>query len=162
MTSDADIVLERVVQYEDYIAKKYDKKQYTDKKRKLFFIKFGEHVLSFGWTKNSFEYIETRSHETELKLGDNFYLPFQMGSKTFLEYEFEETEYGKEQMETLLTSRYERFCRELEENNATILDSNFSIMEEKDGLRASATITLLEEVGINRKIVDFQSPSVVE
>ena len=162
VTSDADIVLERVVQYEDYIAKKYDKKQYTDKKRKLFFIKFGERVLSFGWTKNSFEYIETRSHETELKLGDNFYLPFQMGSKTFLEYEFEETEYGKEQMETLLTSRYERFCRELEENNATILDSNFSIMEEKDGFRASATITLLEEVGINRKIVDFQSPSVVE
>ena len=29
-------------------------------------------------------------------------------------------------------------------------------------MKASATITLLEEVGINRKIVDFQSPPVVE
>ena len=65
-------------------------------------------------------------------------------------------------MKTLLTNNYERFCRELEEQDAVILDSNFNIIEEKDGMKASATITLLEEVGINRKIVDFQSPPVVE
>jgi glutamine phosphoribosylpyrophosphate amidotransferase len=52
--------------------------------------------------------------------------------------------------------------KELEEQGAIILDSNFDIIEEKDGMKASATITLLEEVGINRKIVDFQSPPVVE
>ena len=162
VTSDADIVLERIIQYDDKIVKKYDKKQYTDKKRQLFYIKIGEKALSFGWSKHSFEYVETRTNETELKLGDNFYLPFYVGSKTFFEYEFVESEYSKEEMETLLNSHYERFCKELEENHATILDSNFSIIEEHDGLRASATITLLEEVGINRKIVDFQSPTVVE
>lgn len=162
VTSDADIVLERIVQYEDKIEKKYDAKQYTDRKRKLFYIKLGETALTFGWSKHSFENLDTRTSETELKLGDNFYLPFSMGSKTVLEYEFIESEYSKEEMETLLNSNYERFCKELEENNATILDSNFSIIEENDGLKASATITLLEEVGINRKIVDFQSPTVVK
>ena len=65
-------------------------------------------------------------------------------------------------METLLTNNYKRFCKELEEQGSIILDSNFNIIEEKDGKKASATITLLEEVGINRKIVDFQSPPVVE
>ena len=57
---------------------------------------------------------------------------------------------------------YERFCEELVESNATILDSNFHIVEENDDLKASATITLLERVGIKRKIVDFHSPTVVE
>ena len=162
VTSDADILLERIVQYEDKIEKKYEKKQYTNKKRKIFYIKLGEHTLSLGWTKNSFEYLDERTTETELKLGENFYLPFYVGTKKFMEYEFVESEYSTEEMEMLLNSHYERFCKELEENHATILDSNFSIVEEKDGLRASVTITLLEEVGINRKIVDFQSPSVVE
>ena len=162
VTSDADIVLERIVQYEDKIAKKYDKKQYTDKKRHLFFIKSEKNELMLGWFKNSFENFESQTKETELKFGENFYLPIFIGKKTLLEYEFVESEYSKEEMETLLTNNYKRFCKELEEQGAIILDSNFNIIEEKDGKKASATITLLEEVGINRKIVDFQSPPVVE
>lgn len=160
--SDADIVLERIIQYEDKITRKYDKKQYTDKKRHLFYMKFGKHELMLGWAKNSFKNYETQTKVTELKFGENFHLPFYMGKKTLLEYELVESEYTNKEMETLLNSHYKRFCSELEEQNVTILDSNFSIIEETDGLRASATITLLEEVGINRKIVDFQLPPVVE
>ena len=68
----------------------------------------------------------------------------------------------EKEMEILLTNNYKRFCTELEEHDAVILDSNFNITEDNNGLFASATITLLEEAGINRKIVDFQSPPVVE
>lgn len=162
VTSDADILIERIIQYEDKITKKYDKKQYTDKKRHLFYIKSNKHEFVLGWAKNSFENYETQTKEKELKFGENFYLPFFVGKKTLLEYEFVESEYTNKEMENLLNSHYKRFCTELEEQNATILDSNFSIIEETDGLRASATITVLEEVGINRKIVDFPEPPVVE
>ena len=79
-----------------------------------------------------------------------------------MEYHFVEAEYSKEEMKTLLIHNYDRFCKELQEQDAVILDSNFNIIEDKDGMRASATITLFEEVGLNRKIVDFQSPPVVE
>jgi similar to stage IV sporulation protein len=160
--SDADILIERIVQYEDKIAKKYDKKQYTDKKRHLFFLKSEKHELMLGWYKNSFKNFEVQTKEAELKFGENFYLPFYIGKKTLLEYEYVESKYKKEEMKSLLTHNYKRFCKELEEQDAVILDSNFNIIEEKDGMKASATITLLEEVGIKRKIVDFQSPPVVE
>ncbi|MBQ2987003.1 MAG: sporulation protein YqfD [Tyzzerella sp.] len=160
--SDADILIERIVQYEDKILKKYDKKQYTNKKRHLFFLKTGEHEFVLGWRKNSFENFEVQTKESRLKLNENFYLPFVVGRKSILEYEFTKSEYSKEEMETLLTNNYKRFCTELEEHDAVILDSNFNITEDNNGLFASATITLLEEVGINRKIVDFQSPPVVE
>ena len=128
----------------------------------MFFIKSEKNELMLGWFKNSFENFESQTKETELKFGENFYLPIFIGKKTLLEYEYVKSEYSKEEMETLLTNNYKRFCIELEEQGATILDSNFNIIEEKDGMKASATITLLEEVGINRKIVDFQSPPVVE
>lgn len=162
VTSDADIIIERNVQYEEKIAKKYDRKQYTNKKRHLLFIETGEHEWTLGVRKNSFKKFEVKTQESRLKLNENFYFPFVLGSKTILEYELTKSEYSQEEMETLLTNNYKRFCKELEEQGAVILDSNFNIIEDKDGMRASATITLLEEVGINRKIVDFQSPSVVE
>ena len=162
VASDADIFIERIVQYEDRISKKYDKKHYTDKKRHLFYFKTGKNEIMLGWVKNSFEEFEVQTKETELKFGENFHLPFVVGRKTILEYEFKKSEYSKEEMETLLTNNYERFCKELEEQDAVILDSNFNIIEKNDGMNASATITLLQEVGINRKIVDFQSPPVVE
>ena len=160
--SDADILLERIVQYEDKIAVKYEKKEYTSKKRHLFFLKAGEHEFILGWRKNSFENFEVQTKESRLKLNENFYLPFIVGKETVVEYNFVESEYSKEEMKTLLTHNYDRFCKELEEQDAVILDSNFNIIEDEDGMRASATITLIEEVGLNRKIVDFQLPPVVE
>lgn len=162
VTSDADIVIERTVVFEDSIAKKYDAKRYTNKKRHLVYIKLYEHALTLGWPKNSFEYAEARTTERRLKLNENFYLPFHVGSKTILEYELVPTEYTTEEMEILLKSNYERFCKELEENNATILETNYDMAEEIDGMKITASITLLEEVGIIRKIVDFQTPTVVE
>lgn len=160
--SDSDIVLERIIQYEDKIEKNYKAKQYTDKKRHLFYIKLSNHAFTFGWSKHKFSLADIKTTEDVLKIGDDFYLPFSIGNKTIFEYELIDAEYSKEEMETLLLKNYERYCEELLESNATILDSNFHIVEENDVLKASATITLLEKVGIKRKIVDFQSPTVVE
>ena len=154
--ADADIVIERVMTYEEKILKKYEAKQYTEKKRRLFYLKFFGYSVQVGWKKNSFEHMEIRTSEKEMKLGDDFYLPIQTGNKTLLEYEFIPAEYSKEEMETLLMGKYERFCTELEENNATILEQDYIVTEESDGMKISATITLLEDVGISRKIIDFQ------
>ncbi len=162
VTSDADIIIERTIQFEDSVLKEYETKQYTNKKRRLFYLKVFERSITVGWEKNSFKLMETRITETELKLGENFYLPFYVGSKTILEYKLVKAEYSAEEMETLLTSKYERFCRELEENNATIVDKKHEIAEESNGMKITATITLLEEVGISRKIIDFGQSTVLK
>lgn len=162
VAADADIIIERTLQFEEEIKKNYEVKQYTNKKRRLFYIKLGKNALYLGREKNNFECKEIKTTEKEAKIGENFYLPFCFGSKTILEYELIPSEYSKKEMETLLLNLYERKCTELEENNATILNRNYSLLEENDGMKIVMTITLLEEVGINRKIVDFQTPTVVE
>lgn len=162
VTADADILLERNVQYEDFVSQIYEKKKYTGKKRTIFSLRYKKKELLLGRTRHSFNHFERDSVEKTLKLGTHFYLPFVTGRQTLKEYELEKATYSKEEMEQILTKRYQQYCKELKKSGATILDSDFSMITDKDGISAGATITLLEEVGINRKIVDFQIPTVVE
>ena len=53
--------------------------------------------------------IETRTKESELKFGENFYLPLSFGRKSIFEYEFVPSEYSKEEMETLLNNHYQLY-----------------------------------------------------
>lgn len=153
--ADSDILLQTTIQYEDYIAKQYKKKQYTDKKRNLIDIKIGKYALQLGIKKNKFEHVEYHTQETQLKIGENFYLPIFYGNKKLLEYNLETLEYSKEDMETLLKENFKQYCKELEENNVVILEKNFQIIPDEKGAKAIATLTVIESTGIRRKIVDF-------
>ena len=155
VSADADIVLQTAIHYQDHIAKKYEKKKYTDKKRQLSFVKIGNYTLQLGWQKNKFEHYETHSKESQVKLGDNFYLPIFIGSKKLIEYQLEPLEYSKEEMENLLNEKFEQYCKALEENNAIILEKNLQIFHDSTGARVESKIMLQESVGIRRKIVDF-------
>lgn len=155
VTADADIVLETVYHYEDVISKKYKNKVYTDKKRKVWCFHSGKFLLSLGIQKNSFECYEQHTDATQLKLGENFYLPIFIGKKEILEYEWETLEYSKEEMDKLLNKRFEQFCQKLEEQGAIITEKNLQITHDTSGGRAESVIMLQEEAGINRKIIDF-------
>ena len=156
VTADADITLQTVIPYEDYIEKKYKQKVYTQKKRNLAYLKLGKRTLYIGIQQNRFKHADMHTQEKQLRIGENFYLPIYAGYKKIYEYELESLEYTKEEMETLLKKNFERYCEELEESGSKILDKNFDIIHEKKGLKGNATLTLIETVGIRRKIVDFQ------
>lgn len=155
VVADADIILETATHYQDSLKKQYEKKVYTDKKRQLAFLKIGDYTLQFGWQKNKFEHYETQTTETQMKLGENFYLPLFSGSKKIKEYKLEPTEYSKEEMEILLKDKFEQYCKNLEESGAVILENNLQILHGNTGAEAKATIISWESVGIRRKIVDF-------
>ena len=155
VTADADITLQTVVTYEDYIEKVYEQKKYTDKKRTLFYLKIGKRTVRFGFRKNKFKDKDQQTEERQLRIGENFYLPIYAGNQKIYEYELESLEYTKEEMDTLLKKNFEEYCKELEEMNSVILEKNFEIVHDEKGAKATATLTLLESVGISRKIIDF-------
>lgn len=162
VTADADIVLERVEIYTDSIQKKYQKKIYTDKKRSLYLLKIGDYALHFGIKKNKFEMKSYQSEETQLKFGENFYLPIVVGSHKIREYQIETFEYTQEEMEMLLQKRFEQYCEELEADGAVIVTKNVQFTHDQNGTYANGTIEMTEEVGIARKIVDFLQTPMVE
>lgn len=156
VTADADITLQTVILYEDYIEKKYKQKLYTQKKRSLAYLKLGKRTLHIGIQQNRFKHADMHTQEKQFRIGENFYLPIYVGYKKIYEYELEFLEYTKEEMETLLKKNFDQYCEELEENGSKILDKNFEITYEENGAKGTATLTILESAGICRKIVDFQ------
>ena len=162
VSADADVVLERVEIYTDSIQKKYQKKIYTDNKRKLYLVKIGDYTFHFGISKNKFEKKSYHSEQTQLKIGENFYLPIIIGSYQIREYDLEILEYSQEEMEKLLQDRFEQYCKELEYAGAVIVAKNIRFFHDQNGAYANGTIELTEEVGITRKIVDFLQKPMVE
>ena len=155
VTADGDITLESYIYYEKEISKSYEKKEYTKKKRCVFFVKIGSYTLNFGWVKNKFVHFEKTSSEKQLKLGENFYLPISIGKKEYKEYKTKKVEYSKEEMEKLLNEDFRHFCKKTEENHAKILENHLVITQENSKASASCMIVVEQEVGISRKIVDF-------
>ena len=162
VTADADITLQTLVTYEDYIEKVYKQKKYTDKKRVLWYVTLGNRSLQLGIQKNKFEFRDQKTEEMQLRLGENFYLPMCLGNKKIYEYELESLEYSKQEMETLLKNNFEQYCKELEEMKSVILEKKIEITHDKMGAKATATLSLLESTGIRRKIVDFLQTPMVE
>lgn len=155
VAADADIIIQTSAQYEDSISKEYIVKTYTKKKRTLLFVAIDKYCLQLGFSRESFKNKEYRTEQTRLKLGDSFELPLIVGKKQILEYSEKTMEYSKEEMETLLRDKFERYCRELEEKGLIITSRDLSVTHLNDGAKAVSVMTLLEEVGIQRKIVDF-------
>ena len=153
--ADADIVLQTTEVYEDYIAKEYEVKNYTKKKKSALNIKCGNYHFRLGVLKNSYKSSETHTSENQVKIGENFYLPLSFGKTKIIEYQTQTKEYTNEELETLLRTNFEYYCNELEEKGVVILEKNLQITYDQGGARAYATLTLHESVGISRKIIAF-------
>ena len=159
--ADADIVMETIHPYEDFIPKKYEKKRYTERKRDLWTFMANGLYVSLGLPQNKFANKEIHTFQTQCKLDDNFYLPIFVGKKEILEYELVPLEYSKEEMETLLHTRFDAYCKTLQEK-AVIVERNLQITQEGGGLKAVSNLILEESVGIHRKIVDFSQSTMIE
>ena len=161
VTADADIVLERTIQYEDELSKIYYKKEYSDKKRTISFVKIGSYTLQLGWKKLSYENYDQKSTEKQLKIGENFYLPLYIGQKRYFEYQEKKMEYSEAEMEKLLQDRFKKYCKDLGED-VVILEDYLVISQQKKGAVASCTLIIQQEVGIPRKIVAFDGLPMIQ
>lgn len=160
--SDADIVLQTIMEYDEYISKQYMQKIYTKKERTLFFVSIGTYTVELGLKKNSYKLWEQQSEEMQIKIEENFYLPVSIGKKIIMEYELKTMEYSNAELEKLLNEKFDCFCNKLESNKAIILDKKLEITHDKEGAKGSASLTLHETVGIQREIVDFLQVPMLE
>lgn len=155
VVSDADIILKTYLSYEESLPKTYQNKQYTGKKRRLFYFKIGKQTIRLGIRKNKFKKSDVKTAETQWKLGKNFYLPIFVGKEEILEYEMQTKEYKKEQIKELWNEKFQLFCEKLREKNITIVEQTPNLTISKTKASGTCLFTLLEEVNTKRKIVDL-------
>lgn len=144
--SDADIYADTEMEYTDSIPLTYDEKVYTGKSRYQPYARIFGWTVSVGTLKAGFEYSDTSTDESRLKLGENFYLPFSLGMRSRREYALEERTYTRDEIQQELSARFAHFCGELEEKGIQIRGNSVKIHIGSDSATASGTLYLNQKI----------------
>lgn len=145
--SDADIFADTQMEYRDSMPLTYQEKQYEKKRqRRVWKLRIGAYLFSFGWDKNQFEHWETYTSEHQLKLGENFYLPVAYGSVLLKSYETTEKKYTEKQIQEKLTQNFIHFSEELEEKGIQIHENSVKIHLYEKSAAAEGTLFLNQRI----------------
>lgn len=144
--SDADVFADTQIQYSDSMSLTYQDKIYDGKKKYQPFVRIGDKTISVGSTKNQYEHSEVLTSESQIRIGENFYLPVFWGLKTAKSYSFVEKKYTEEECRQLLSRNFQRFCEELEEKGVQIRENSVKIQLYENSASASGILYLNESI----------------
>lgn len=155
--ADADITAKTILPYEEQLSFTHKVKEYTDSNRYAVYIKWRDCICSLGIRSHSYKESEQYTQEKQLKIGEHFYLPISFGIIQIKEYHSKENVYTKEEVQTLLSTKFERFCEKLTEQNIEILEKNVHIDLEKNSAKAKGNLVIQERIGTEAETerIDF-------
>ena len=143
--ADADIFADTQISYLDIISCYHNKKVYTKETKKSGFIQIGSVRLE-TWKPKTSDSSEKFCIEHQLKMGENFSLPVLYGHETIKKYGFRKIKYTKKEMQTILSSRFRYFCKDLEEKGIQINEKNVKIYISAEKATASGTLYLNQQI----------------
>ena len=144
--SDADVFADTQMEYTDTLSLEYQEKVYDGKKKYQPFIRLADWTVSVGSLDNKYKHSEIVTEETQMKLGENFYLPFSYGLKTAKSYSFEKKTYTEEEARQVLSLNFNRFCEDMKEKGVQIKENSVKIHLYENSATASGTLYLNERV----------------
>lgn len=144
--SDADVFADTQIEYSDSMPLTWQDKVYDGRKRYKWYVRLFAWTISAGTVKSSFEHSELSSSETQLKIGENFYLPVSFGFERAKSYDFQEKEYTQDEIREKLSLDFRRFCDELEEKGIQIRENSVKIHIGADSASASGSVYLNQRI----------------
>lgn len=144
--SDADVFADTQVEYSDSMPLTWQDKVYDGRKRYKWYVRLFDWTISAGTVKSSFEHSELASSETQLKIGENFYLPVSFGFERAKSYDFQEKKYTEDEIREKLSLDFRRFCDELEEKGIQIRENSVKIHVGADSASASGSVYLNQRI----------------
>ena len=144
--SDADIYADTEMEYKNTMLLTRQEKVYDGKESRQGFVRIFGWTLSVGSLKNQYENSEVLTEEQQIRLGENFYLPFSWGAKTAKSYSFRTEKYTREEIRQILSADFALFCEELEEKGVQIKENNVKIQLDQNSASASGTLYLNEKI----------------
>ena len=144
--SDADVFADTQIEYSDSMPLTWQDKVYDGRKRYKWYVRLFDWTISAGTVKSSFEHSELSSSETQLKIGENFYLPVSFGLERAKSYDFQEKEYTQDEIREKLSLDFRRFCDELEEKGIQIRENSVKIHIGADSASASGSVYLNQRI----------------
>lgn len=156
--ADADIWIRTLVEYQETVKKTYPVICYTENDASVAFLEaFGHHidglpVYDFLLGKKTSPY-ETVTEKKQLILLDSIYLPVYYGKISKKEYYIKYMTYTQEEMETLLSDRFEKFLLGLHEKGVQIVEKSVKIVEDRDGMEINGSVLVIKSTGEHADII---------
>lgn len=160
--SDADIIGETAVAYEDSIPLHYIVKEYQNVSKDAYSFVFGRYRLTLGGIKNHYESFEYHGVKRQPKIFGNLYLPLFLEIQTVTPYRPLKKEYSEEEVKQILSGKFARYCEELEKKGVVILENNVKIYRESAVAKAKGTITVRMPIGKQVTSEQIEIPSAQE
>lgn len=148
--ADSDIYGKTFYEYKDEFPFQYEKKDYSGRIQKEYFIKFFDRTFTIGSKKVEYKEYETFTDEIQAKLGKNFYLPFAVGRIKHIEYTTSKRQYTKEEAKKLAKENLNKFCAVLNEKGVQIVENDVRIETNQKKCITTGKIVVVEKIGIRK------------
>ena len=148
--ADGDVVGKVVYTIDEKISRKYLKKQYTGRKYEITYGQVFDYYIEARFHIGSKEYkkYDVFTYNSQVSLGDSFYLPVYREKKVYREYVLKEAKYTDEQLKKLCSKKILYKIKKIEENTVQILENNVKIEVGDEFCRIYGQVTVLEYIGV--------------
>lgn len=143
--SDADVIIQSSMKYNEKLPYEYKNKTYTGKEQKGYYLNIFDYQFFLGTKTSSYKQGEQILREHQVRLSNSFYLPIYYGVKTYREYTYEKTKYTKDEAKRKLSNDFQVFCRNLAEKGVEITENSVKIHVGKNEAELSGTLTVREK-----------------
>lgn len=147
--ADADIILEHVLKVEEALPLHYEKKSYTGREKKQFYLEIFGKIIRFGRQKSPFLSYDSIDSNKQVQLLANYYLPIIYGSRVYREYYIVEEKYTEEEAKFLLNEKFEKIIENLEEKGVQIIGKDVKIETNDVKWVFNGEFVVQEKTGIN-------------
>ena len=157
--ADADI---KLLYSESVSVKKdimYEEKVYSGKQKKMFMLGFRDRELNFRWGRITYDAYDISGEKNQVRLLDNFYLPFFYGTKTVQEYEIVQKKHTEEEMNAIMQEEWSKIKSTLEEKGVQITQKDVTIKKNGTNWVLNARMQLEESAFT---LVPTQTEPIIE
>ena len=142
--ADADIIIRRRISYHDEVMFEENIKEYTGNEKNCCQLLAGKYSFALPHSFTEYETCDIVTELKQLRLTENFYLPFYIRKFTVREYHYTVVRNTAEKTEQLLLSNLEYFMKKLEEKGLQIFENDVKIEWNEMSAAASGYLTVGE------------------
>lgn len=157
--ADADIYAKTLEEYNEEFDIKYTSKNYTENEKLRFYLRILNKKINIRSGKISYNEYDMITNESQLKIGNNFYLPFILGKVQIKEYVSTSSTYTKDEAIARGNKMLKEFCENLIEKGVQIVENNVKIHIGKKSCKIDGFLVVIEKIG---KRVDTEILSIPE
>lgn len=145
--SDADIIGETEVDYEDGISRYYKIKHYNPWVKFQSYLQIFDLRFTIGNIHMKQDNWNMYGKTLQFHLGGSLSLPVWYGYTAARDYETENVMYEKVDLRKILSQRFHRYCGELEKKGVEIIENDVKIYTESEIASARGKVTIRTSIG---------------